>query len=152
MPDRNTWATPWNVYEKICQRWQVKPSIDLAADVENSKCEHHITEFMNSLKVDWMEFANCYHVPYTGWMNPPYSQPLMTEFIEKALAESKRGFTTVFLLPSWVDQNWYHDLILGQPNVEHEIWRGRIRHIPPAGVKPSSPRYGSIHGVIRGQW
>lgn len=139
---RDEWATPQKVFDQICNFWDLHPTIDVCCDATNIKCPWGYTWEANSLKLDW----NKEHA--VGWMNPPYSQPEMTEFIEKAIAESLKGFTTVFLLPNWTDQAWYHDLI--KP-YQHEFWRGRIKHDPPPGVKPSSPRHGSIHGVISKQ-
>lgn len=138
---RDEWATPPHVFQAICDHWGVQPTIDLCADETNAKCLAFINWQTNALKVSW--FAG---IHTCGWMNPPYSQPEMTEFIEKAIEQSLKGFTTVFLLPAFVDQPWYHDLIKPFP---HEFWRGRIKHLPPPGIKPSSPRNGSVHGVIK---
>lgn len=135
---RDEWSTPEREYAKICHHWNVRPTLDVCASIENTKCPSFISAETDALTVSWDAHA-C-------WMNPPYSQPLMTKFIEKAIHEAKFGAVTLFLLPAWVDQNWYHDLIKPYP---HEFWRGRIKHLPPPGVKPSSPRHGSIHGVIR---
>ncbi len=139
MSQRDEWSTPPAIYEAICDYWGVYPKLDVAARAENTRVpKNWFTLELDALKMSWRGLC-C-------WMNPPYSQPLMTQFIEKAITESKNGATVLFLLPNWTDQAWYHDLIKPYP---HEFWRGRIKFDPPADVKPSSPRYGSIHGVIR---
>jgi phage N-6-adenine-methyltransferase len=143
--ERDCWATPSLIYEEICKRWNLAPLLDVCADVRNTKCEHYLTAKQDALQVDWTWYLRATGLAPVFWMNPPYSQPLMTRFIEKAIEESKRGGTTLFLLPAWVDQGWYHDLIRPYP---HEFKRGRIKFEPPSGVKSSSPRYGNIHGVI----
>lgn len=141
---RDEWSTPQSVYEAICKRWELQPTLDVCASAANAKTPEFFTAADDALSQSWAlpVWSSAVRV---CWMNPPYSQPLMTRFIEKAIAESKGGVTTVFLLPAWPDQAWYHDLIKPYP---HEFWRGRIKFDPPAGIQASSPRYGNIHGVI----
>lgn len=143
---RDNWATPHLIYDAICVRWDVYPLIDVAASSENSKCSLYFTENDDALAIDWTVQASLCNVAPIFWMNCPYSQPLMTRFIEKAIHEHSKGATTVFLLPAFVDQKWFYQLI--KP-FEHDFWEGRIKHLPPAGIKASQPRYGSVHGVIR---
>ena len=150
---RDEWATPEAAYKAICERWQLQPTLDVCASADNTKCASFITAQENALDRHWGSAEVLRGFPYLKltsavcWMNPPYSQPLMTRFIEKAIEQSKYGAITVFLLPSNVDQKWYHELIKPYP---HEFWQGRIKFEPPPGIKPSSPRYGNIHGVISG--
>lgn len=143
---RDRWGTPLPVYRKICHRWELYPTIDVCADKYNTKCEYFIDEELNALECDWYQICKSLGIAPIGWMNPPYSQPLMTRLIEKAIAESLKGFVTLFLLPDHIDRPWYHDLILDR--FPHRPWKGRIPFDPPPPIKPSSPRYGNIHGVI----
>lgn len=149
---RDRWSTPWTWYRMITGHWNLEPTIDVCADQFNSKCQYFITEQENALLADWFKLAQDLEVAPIGWMNPPYTTDLMIALINKAIEESLKGFTTVFLLPSNVDRPWYHDLILegdGGAGYEHKIIKGRIPFDPPPPIKPSSPRYGNIHGVIR---
>jgi phage N-6-adenine-methyltransferase len=139
------WRTPTHVREFICVRWGVTPSIDVCADSFNTQCDLFFGEDQNALAQDWVQCAQALNVEPVFWMNAPYTQPAMTAFIKKAIHEAKYGGVTVFLLPYWTDQAWYHDLIKQYP---HEPMRGRVKFEPPPGVKPSSPRFGNIHGVI----
>ena len=143
---RDEWATPLSVYEEICQHWCRTPQIDTFASPENAKCDLWFTHWDNALALDWVHEAEKHGRELIFWMNPPYSQPTMTDAIKKAKAEAEKGAVTLFLLPAWPDQKWYHELIKGHP---HEFTRGRIKFEPPPGIKPSTPRYGNIHGVIR---
>ena len=58
----------------------------------------------NGLDIDWKEL---------NYVNPPYSRErgdkktLLTQFVEKALDE--KG-TTIMLLPSKTDQEWFHKI------------------------------------------
>ena len=147
------WETPDAVYWEICRYWGVYPEYDTFASRANTKCRSFFgldRDTTNAFDIDWVGTARSQGKDPIFWMNPPYSQPTMTMAIRKALDESDAGGTTVFLLPAFVDQAWYHDLIL--PFAKHKIHRGRIQFVPPEGVAPSSNRYGSIHGVIRPIW
>lgn len=140
------WATPHDWYDRIWRAWLTEPpNIDVCADATNTKCPLYFTEAQDALSLDWVAEAERLGVRPLFWMNPPYSEPLITDFISKAVQQSAHGGTTVFLLPNWTQNRWYHNYI---KLVDHEFTLGRIKHIPPPGVKPSSPRYGSIHGVI----
>lgn len=143
---RDEWATPVDVYEKICKTWELTPSIDVCASILNRKCPLYIDAAQDALKEDWIGFAREWKVEPIFFMNPPYSQPLMTEFIKKAIEVSYQDGITIFLLPAFPDQAWYHNYIEYRP---HMFWRGRIKFDPPGGIKASSPRYGNVHGVIR---
>ena len=73
----------------------------------------------NGLDIDWRDL---------NYVNPPYSRErgdkktLLTQFVEKALEE--KG-TTIMLLPSKTDQEWFHKI------KEFDImWiRGRLKFV-----------------------
>jgi len=73
----------------------------------------------NGLDIDWKEL---------NYVNPPYSRQqgerktLLAQFVDKALKE--KG-TTVMLLPSKTDQEWFHKI-----KEFDTIWiRGRLKFI-----------------------
>ena len=77
----------------------------------------------NGLDIDWKEL---------NYVNPPYSRErgdkktLLTQFVEKALRETLlHNSTTVMLLPSKTDQEWFHKI------KEFDImWiRGRLKFV-----------------------
>jgi phage N-6-adenine-methyltransferase len=153
-PDgRDRWATPWREFGMICQQWGLTPSLDVAADASNHKCDFYLTAEQDALSVDWTEYCAYLGLPLIGWLNCPYSQPLMTRFIEKAIFEAEKGFSSIFLLPDSTDDVFF-DLIQPFP---HKFWRDpektqnrrqRIRFLPPPGIKATNPSFGNVHGVI----
>lgn len=137
---RDEWKTPAIVYNRICQHWNVVPQVDLFASEFDTKCKWFITEEQNSFTVNWSDTY------MTGWMNPPYSEPILTMAVEKAVEQAFQGFQTVFLLPNFTDRPWFNKYI---KHFEHDFWPGRIKFEAPEWIVPSSPRYGNVHGVIR---
>src|SRR5690606_1999757 len=82
-----------------------------------------------------MEWGNC------NYVNPPYSRGIKSEFVKKAVEESKKGKTCVMLLPVVTSSALFHDII--KPNAkEIRFLRGRIKFYkknPIDGVfKPSN--------------
>lgn len=93
--------TPDRVFEIIKEKWNynylsffdpcpVNPSFD-------------------GLKIEWS---------HLNFVNPPYSteegskQSLLELFVEKAHIESLKNKTTILLLPSKTDQNWFQNYIV----------------------------------------
>lgn len=143
---RNEWATPTKIFGQVCERWGIMPTIDVAANQNNTKCATYINEETNALKTDWLWVAAQMNVAPNFFMNPPFNPTMfMTKFIEQAIAVSERGGHTLFILPASVEQKWYHKLIKQYP---HEFFEGRVNYEPPPFVKPSSARFNSMHGVI----
>ena len=73
----------------------------------------------NGLDIDWKEL---------NYVNPPYSRQqgerktLLAQFVDKALEETG---TTIMLLPSKTDQEWFHKI-----KEFDTIWiRGRLKFI-----------------------
>lgn len=143
---RDCWATPMRTYSHICEHWGVYPTIDVAANAKNSKCSSFISEYDNALTMDWIALSDSRLWSPVFWMNPPYSKPSLQQFIDKAIKEALEGAVVLFLLPARTDRAWYHEKI---KQFQHEFVKGRISFEPPPGIEPSTPRYSSMHGVIR---
>ena len=60
-----------------------------------------------------------------NFVNPPYSGNNIYRWLQKGIKESKKGKTSIFLLPSRTGTAWFHDLVLGIP-LEVRWIRGRI--------------------------
>jgi hypothetical protein len=72
----------------------------------------------DGLKIKWGEFC---------FVNPPYGKTIKL-FLEKALEEIKIGNCkkAVFLLPSYTDVKWFHEIILPYSK-EIRFLKGRIK-------------------------
>ena len=66
--------------------------------------------------------------PTRIWMNPPYGKNL-GDWLERALAESRRGSLIVALIPSRTDTSWWHDYVMKAQEIR--FLRGRLRFIGP---------------------
>lgn len=76
------------------------------------------------------------------WLNPPYSQPLVSQFIEKLIAESKAGRAkaAILLVNNSTDTEWFHSAAKSAQAIC--FTRGRIRFEKP-GKESASPLQGS---------
>ena len=73
--------------------------------------------FFNGLYGDW---GSC------NYVNPPFETKIMTQFIKKAVEQSKKHSWSFMLLPCKTDQGWFHDIIL--KNRYNVFWiRKRLR-------------------------
>jgi len=98
--DKDTWATPQYLFNWLNSIYDF--DIDLCADVDNSKCSNWIDIEDNSLIRDWFSYGD------TGFCNPPYSN--IKPWIDKAIAEAKKGFTTVMLIPTPNGESHYKQI------------------------------------------
>lgn len=65
-PDRNTWATPPDLWAAICHRFGT-PMLDVCASLHNSKCIFHYDETQDGLKQPWRRDGEI------NFCNPGYS-------------------------------------------------------------------------------
>lgn len=73
------------------------------------------------------------------WLNPPYSKPLMWQFVEK-LAEHGNGISLLF---NRCDSNKFQDIIFKKATGMMFL-RNRIKFFRPDGTRGDSPGCGSI--------
>ena len=73
------------------------------------------------------------------WLNPPYSKPLMWQFVEK-LAEHGNGIALLF---NRCDSNKFQDIIFKKATGMMFL-RNRIKFFRPDGTRGNSPGCGSI--------
>lgn len=74
----------------------------------------------------------------TLWMNPPYSQPHITQFVEKLVNSVESGYVTeaIALTHNYTDTTWFH---LAQKSCNAICFtRGRIGFESPDGLKASA--------------
>lgn len=116
----------------VLDRFGLRLSLDVAATKQNAKCGAFYTIADNALTKDWKvdaDDAARRESPDAergaAWMNNPYS--LNDKFVEKALAESRRGLLVVGLLPSRTDRPWFHAILNEQDRCELHFCKGRLR-------------------------
>lgn len=73
------------------------------------------------------------------WLNPPYSRPLIEQFIKK-MVEHNNGIALLF---NRCDNKMFHELIF--PNMAGILFlKSRIKFLRPDGTQGSSPGCGSV--------
>ena len=123
--DRDDWETPPEIFDPLDEEFHF--ALDVAASNENAKGDTAawFTKEEDAIGKQW--FGTC-------WCNPPYDAKSLTRFTAKAISESKRGVTTVMLVPPKTDQQWWHDLVAH--GAEFRFVLGRIKFI---GAKHGAP-------------
>lgn len=81
------WETPWEVYEKLCKEYHIKPILDVCATSDNSKCSIFYSKKDDALKQEWK---------FTSWANVP--QKLAQKFIIKADEQNKKNNITIMMI------------------------------------------------------
>lgn len=150
------WITQQYVFDWIQKRLFFQMVLDLAADCDNSKCQHYITEQENALKHSWKDkliesllVNGKIYNNHGCWCNPPYSKPNLPRFTEKACLEAEKGLNQCFLVPLDIT-SWSRNYVWGRA----EVWipDERIAYIDPETGEPQTqPPKGSmvvIYGPI----
>jgi len=106
----NHWKTPDYIYGPLDEEF----------DFDFDPCPlRHDTSLWNGLEIEWGE---------RNFVNPPYSAKEKTDFVLKAIEESKKGKLCVLLIPVSTSTKLYHDII--EPNkTEIRFVKGRIKFI-----------------------
>jgi len=92
----NGWPTPLDLFEQLNSVFHF--DIDLAANKDNTLCEHYFSEDDDSLLENWTDL--------TGFLNPPYN--IGRDFVEKCIAENDNAKLVCLLIPARVDTRWFH--------------------------------------------
>lgn len=98
--ERDSWSTPQFIVDWLKSLYPI--DIDLCASPSNAKCEKYLTKEMEALTMEWSQFGSF------GFCNPPYSN--IKPWIDKAVKEKDKGFTTVMLIPTPNGESYYHDV------------------------------------------
>lgn len=122
----NEWYTPNHLIDKaraVLGGIDVDPASNDAAQKE-VKAKKYFTEQTNGLDKDWKGRV---------WMNPPYAQPLISEFCNKLLSEIEAGNCTnaVTLTHNYTDTKWFH--ALSEKASAICFTRGRVKFYSPSG-------------------
>ena len=73
------------------------------------------------------------------WLNPPYSNPLLQNFLKK-MAEHNKGIALIF---SKIEAKWFHDIVFEYATAVKFLYN-RVQFFKPDGTKGMQPRNGSM--------
>lgn len=117
-----------------------KEIIDALGVFDTDPCAP-VTPLWNTAKVMYNKSNDGLTKNWIGrvWLNPPYSKPLMWQFVEK-LAEHGNGIALLF---NRCDSNKFQDVIFTKATGIMFL-RNRIKFFRPDGTRGNSPGCGSI--------
>lgn len=122
----NEWYTPQEFIERareVMGGFDVDPASSAAAQ-EKVRAAQFFTEETNGLEQEWRGRV---------WLNPPYAQPLISEFMEKLCSEYLEGRCTeaIALTHNYTDTRWF------QGTAAHAsaicFTKGRVKFYSPSG-------------------
>jgi phage N-6-adenine-methyltransferase len=108
------WSTPQDAFDQLNTEFQF--TLDVCASSKNAKCERYYTKEHNGLEQNWSR-ERCF-------MNPPYGDHI-SDWMEKAYKESRRGALVVCLVPTRTDTRWWHDWAMKADEIR--FVKGRIK-------------------------
>jgi phage N-6-adenine-methyltransferase len=134
---RDEWYTPPTILDparKVLGHFHLDPaSCDLAQ--EKVKARRYFTKAEDGLAQDW--------IAESVWLNPPYSQPRLANFIAKLLTEYRAGRvkSAILLVNNGTCAAWFHDAAAAASALCFP--RGRIAFYGPDGeAGDAGPRQG----------
>ena len=126
----NEWYTPAKYIQlarDVLSGIDVDPASNLAAQ-ETVRAKTYFTSEDDGLSQDWEGSV---------WLNPPYAQPLIAQFVSKMVAERRAGHVTagIMLTHNYTDTAWFHEA----SGLADAICftRGRIRFVDDQGNEAS---------------
>ena len=129
MKENDEWYTPIEIIRSLGE-FDLDPATSPEAYSLNQSAKHIYTAKENGLKQDWMGSV---------WLNPPYSNPLIQQFLSK-MAEHNNGIALVF---SKIEAKWFHDIVFRHATAVKFLY-DRIQFYRPDGTKGTQPRNGSM--------
>lgn len=100
---------------------------------KNIKAEQIFTEEDDGLQQDWSGNV---------WMNPPYSQPLISEFSDKLILELGNIKQACVLVNNATETNWLQNM-MKYSNALCFV-KGRIKYLDRTGTPANSPLQGQV--------
>ncbi|MDO6718847.1 phage N-6-adenine-methyltransferase [Psychrosphaera sp. 1_MG-2023] len=106
---KNSWGTDPVIFNALNKEFNFE--LDAAASALNNLVTPFITKEMDALALDWKQQIDDFYGPllrknYTVWVNPPYGNGFIKQFMQKAIEEKAKGVTTVLLVPATLDAQW----------------------------------------------
>ena len=143
------WATEQKLFDELCNQYGLNPTIDLAANHDNTKCFHFFDEEDDALSREW-DRCICNvseqdeEINNDRWCNPPHSQT--KAFMLKAHEQWKlHNINIMMLVPAGVlcrkyFQEIFEKFILTNHGVEWHPVRPRPRFVNPLQKKQEGAR------------
>jgi site-specific DNA-methyltransferase (adenine-specific) len=130
--DRNAWMTPPKLFSSLHNVCRF--TLDGAASNDNALLPEYRTIENPMQPTDWLR-------PNRIFCNPPYGKGCIEPFVERAIKSIEDNTKWLLLLPVRTDMQWFHDLWIQHQadKVHFAFFLGRLKFIPPPGVKQSSP-------------
>jgi phage N-6-adenine-methyltransferase len=133
----NEWYTPAR-YIEAARTALGSIDLDPASSVkaqETVKAGHYFTKDDDGLDRDWSGRV---------WLNPPYAQPLMGLFAEKALQELRSGrVTSAIILTNNATETAWGNMLLAACDAVCFV-KGRIKFLNSQGVEEHTPLQGQM--------
>ena len=122
----NEWHTPeehLDLARKVLGTIDLDPASSAVAQ-RTVQAESYFTAAKNGLTKEWIGKV---------WLNPPYAQPLIAEFVAKMIEEvqAKRCTEAIMLTHNYTDSAWFQDAARAATAIC--FTRGRIRFEDPEG-------------------
>lgn len=142
---RDRWATPeWVARAPLALLGRDGYDLDAAAEVGATFSEHFITAQENALVVSWLPRTHCRGkgrgldgLPLV-WLNPPFSKGAggKARWAARAREQAETGMLVALYLPVYGDEI---PASLDGEALTRIGLVGRVAHLPPPGIAPSTP-------------
>lgn len=124
----NEWYTPPEHIEtarRVLDHIDLDPASSEAAN-DRVRAEQYFTQADNGLDQEWSGKV---------WMNPPYAQPAIQQFVEKLVSEYQSGRVTeaIALTHNYTDTRWFQHAAMACRAIC--FTRGRIGFLSPSGER-----------------
>ncbi len=129
MVENNEWYTPKEIIASLGE-FDLDPASSLEAFRLNHSAKKIYTKQENGLSREWDGRV---------WLNPPYSSPLLQEFLLK-MATHSNGIALVF---SKIEAKWFHDIVLNRATAIKLLY-DRIQFLRADGIRGMQPRNASM--------
>ena len=143
--DNDEWYTPaWliDMTREVIGEIDLDPaSSDEAQTIVKAK--RHWTKMQNALNLNWIVNINGPNwSPSRVFLNPPYSHPLVEQFIDKLLQQIEKGHVSeaILLVNNNTETAWWHKAAAAANAIL--FFRSRVFFWRPGQAETTSPRQG----------
>lgn len=143
--DKDEWYTPAWLIEMV-REVLGKIELDPASSHEAQtvvQAHHHWTKEQNALSLNWIVNINGPTWESSRvFLNPPYSHPLVEQFVDKLLQQLEKGFVSeaILLVNNNTETAWWHKAAAQATSVC--FFRSRVFFWRPGQGEATSPRQG----------